>query len=118
MIRRTLVLAAAATGLALGVAASALAAQSYPANFQTFDLSKGARAGVVYSKGALTLAGTGLASAPYVDPYANANGDGVDGSGAYVSGTWTSPDLALPFGFDTLVSSWNATTPAGTWVQS
>ena len=118
MIRRTLVLAAAATGLALGVAASALAAQSYPVNFQTFDLSKGARAGVVYSKGALTLAGTGLASAPYVDPYANANGDGVDGSGAYVSGTWTSPDLALPFGFDTLVSSWNATTPAGTWVQS
>jgi len=118
MIRRTLVLAAAATGLALGVAASALGAQQYPVNFTTFDLSKGAPAGVTYAKGALTLAGTGLVSTPYTDPYANVNGDGVDGSGAYVSGSWTSPDVALSFGFDTLVSSWNATTPTGTWVQS
>ena len=118
MIKRTLVLIAAATSLALGAAASALAAQPYPVNFQTFDLGKGARAGVVYSNGALTLASSGLVSAPYVDPYADANGDGVDGSGTYVSGTWVSPDVPLSFGFDTLVSSWNARTPTGTWVQS
>ena len=43
MIRRTLVLAAAATGLALGVAASALGAQQYPVHFTTFDLGKGLR---------------------------------------------------------------------------
>jgi hypothetical protein len=118
MIRRTLVLAAAATGLALAAASSALAAQPYPVNYKTFDLTQGTRDHLVYANGALTLASTGLVSTPYTDPYANVNGDGVDGSGTYLSGSWTSPDVSLNFGFNELVSSWNATTPTGTWVQS
>jgi hypothetical protein len=97
---------------------TASAAQPYPIDFQTYDLSTGATNGLTYAKGALTLASRGLSTAPYTDPFANINGDGVDGSGTYQYGTWTSPVYATRFGFNELVSSWNATTPAGTWVQS
>ena len=119
MIRRQLLLAAAVAALALDAAATpALAAQPYPIDFRTVAFSTGALDGLVYSNGALTLASKGLATTSYADPYANANGDGVDGSGSYQSGTWTSPVYATSFGFDELVSSWNTTTPVGTWVQS
>jgi Peptidase_C39 like family len=65
----------------------------------------------------VTLAPTGLGSFTYTDPFANYSGDGADGSGAYQSGTWTSPDFSTSFGFNELVASWNATTPNGTWIQ-
>jgi hypothetical protein len=32
-------------------------------------------------------------------------------------GVWTSPWFQTGFGFTELVSSWNADTPAGTWIQ-
>ena len=99
-------------------AGSAHAAQPYPIDFQTYDLSGGTTSGLTYAKGALTLASKGLTSAPYVDPFADINGDGVDGSGTYQSGTWTSGVHATSFAFNELVSSWNAITPVGTWVQS
>jgi peptidase C39-like protein len=118
MIRHTLVLAAAASALLLVLAAPAPAAQPYPVNFHTFDLSSGTAAGLTYSGGALRLASRGLSLFTYTDPFANANSDGVDGSGVYEYGTWTSPVHRPSFQFDELVSSWNATTPAGTWVQS
>lgn len=119
MLCKTLVLAAAATSLVLVAASGALAAQPYPIDFHTFDLSQGATAGLALSKnGALSLAAKGLVSTPYADPYADANGDGVDGSGTYLSGTWTSPVYTTGFAFNELVSSWNAQTPIGTWVQS
>ena len=35
----------------------------------------------------------------------------------YHSATWTSPIRATEFGLTELVASWNADTPAGTWVQ-
>jgi Peptidase_C39 like family len=115
---RLVLAVAAAWGLLLASAATALGAQPYPLNFHTFDLSAGTPGGVVYSKGALTLSGKGLASQQYTDPYANFAGDGVDGSATYQYGTWTSPILPLSFAFDELVSSWNAKTPEGTWIQS
>ena len=118
MTRRLLVLAAAAASLALAAAGSALAAKPYPVDFHSFDLSQGTTAGLTYSQGALTLASSGLVSAPYTDPYADVNGDGVDGSGTYQSGTWTSSVYATHFAFNELVSSWNADTPTGTFVQS
>jgi hypothetical protein len=102
----------------LAAVSTASAAQPYPIDFQTYDLSAGTTSGLTYAKGALTLALRGLSAAPYADPFANVNGDGVDGSGTYQYGTWTSPVHATSFGFNELVSSWNATTPAGTWVQS
>ena len=118
MIRHAFVTVAAAWGLLLASAAPALAAQPYPVNFHTFDLASGTTSGVAYSGGALRLASKGLQTLGYTDPFVNFAGDGVDGSGTYQYGTWTSGVLPLAFPFNELVSSWNAKTPAGTWVQS
>jgi hypothetical protein len=120
MIKRAFLTVVAAAGLALAVSAPALAAQPYPIDFKNFPLtaSDSGRSGtVVNADGSLTLASSGL-SGPfaYVDPFVNYSNDGVDGSGDYVYGTWTSGVTTL-FPFTELVSSWNATTPAGTWIQ-
>ena len=118
MIRHSLFLVAAACGFALANAATALAAQPYPVNFHTFDLSAGTTSGLTLSTGSLKLASSGLASFSYVDPSANNAGDGVDGSGTYQSGTWTSGIYSTGFPFNQLVSSWNSHTSPGTFVQS
>jgi Peptidase_C39 like family len=117
--KRTVIAAAVAVA-AMTAAGSALAAQPYPVNYHTFDLGAGTKSGTTYGATGLTLAptGTSLTDPPYVDPYANYNGDGVDGSGRYRSGTWTSAVYPMTFAFNELVSSWNADTPAGTYVQS
>lgn len=60
-------------------------------SFARLDLSIGTVSGVDQSGGVLTLSG----------------GD---------SGIWTSPVQTVPFAFDELVASWNARTPAGTWL--
>ncbi len=118
MIRHTLVPVAAAAAFLLASAAPALAAQPYPLNYHEFALSSGTTSGLAYSNGSLRLASSGLGSFTYVDPYANFNADHVDGSGVYQSGTWTSGVYTPSFPFNELVSSWNAKTPVGTWVQS
>ncbi|GLZ79497.1 membrane protein [Actinorhabdospora filicis] len=46
----------------------------------------------------------------YTDPHT-----GTTASWEY--GTWTGPWHELPFGASELVASWNADTPAGTWIQ-
>jgi hypothetical protein len=118
MIRRLLVtVAAAAFGLA--GAAPALATQPYHINFKNFalDASDSTRDGTVLHSGALQLASHGLSSTTYTDPFANYAGDGVDGSGTYEYGTWTSGLTTLSFPWNELVSSWNAQTPPGTWIQ-
>jgi hypothetical protein len=120
MTRHRLLLVAAAAALSLAAAAPALAAQPYPLNYKTFALgaADSARSGTaVLRDGSLGLASTGLAPFTYADPYANYAADGVDGSGAYVSGTWTSGVTTLAFPYNQLVASWNAQTPTGTWVQ-
>ena len=117
MTKRWLLFVCAAAVLGLVGTAPALAAQPYPLNYKTFDLASGSSSGTVFSGGSLTLGSSGLGSLSYLDPFANYSGDGVDGSGDYVSGTWTSGVTNLSFGFNELVSSWNANTPAGTWVQ-
>jgi hypothetical protein len=114
---RTLI-ALTATTFMLAAVASASAAQPYPIDFQTYDLAAGTTSGLTYAKGALSLASKGLGNVQYADPFANINADGVDGSGAYQFGTWTSAVHATSFAFNELVSSWNAKTPVGTWVQS
>src|SRR5919201_6747036 len=107
MIRSALITVVAAAALALVGAAPSLAAQPYPLNFKTFALgSPDSTSGTVYSGGAVTLAKSGLGSFTYTDPFANYSGDGVNGSGTYVSGTWTSPVTPLNFPFNELVSSW------------
>jgi hypothetical protein len=120
MIRPAVITLVAAATLALGAAAPASAAQPYPLNFKTFSLgaADSVRSGTVLSNGSLTLASNGL-SGPldYLDPFADYSGDGADGSGPYLYGTWTSGVTTLSFPFDELVSSWNAITPPGTWIQ-
>src|SRR5690349_22926645 len=118
MTRRALVAVAAGCSLMALSSSSAFAAQPYPIDFHTFDLSGGTTSGLVRPGGSLTLASTGLGKFDYADPFANANGDGVDGSGTYRSGQWTSDVHSVSFPFNELVSSWNAHTPKGTWVQS
>lgn len=81
--------------LAAALAQPALAKSGTPepsVSFARSDLSAGTATGVSYVGGALTL---------------NA---GVN------DGTWLAPAEAVPFAFDELVSSWNATTPSGTWI--
>jgi hypothetical protein len=119
MIKRSLLLVCAAAVLGLVGTAPALAAQPYPLNFKTFafNASDSSRSGTVLtSDGSLQLGSAGLGSLSYTDPFLNYSNDGVDGSGQYVSGTWTSGVTNL-FAFNELVSSWNATTPSGTWIQ-
>jgi Peptidase_C39 like family len=120
MIRRALITVVAAAALALVGTAPALASQPYPLNYKTFALnaSDAELSGTVFSDGSLTLASSGL-SGPfaYTDPFTNYSGDGVDGSGDYQYGTWTSAATDLSFPFNELVASWNAHTPDGTWIQ-
>ena len=120
MTRPALVAVAAAVGLLLGSAGPALAAQPYPLNFNTVDFSTGMISGLDDSSGTLTLGSGSLPSVSYVDPHASVPvlGATVDGSGTYSFGTWTSPVYRLSFPFNELVSSWNAKTSPGTWIQS
>jgi hypothetical protein len=120
MVRPGLVTVAAAAGLLLGTAGSAFAAQPYPLNFFSVDFSSGATSGLANSGGTLTLASDPLQGFSYTDPYASVPvlGTAVDGSGSYSYGTWTSPVYKLSFPFNELVSSWNAKTSPGTWIQS
>jgi peptidase C39-like protein len=80
-----------------------------PVQFLRADLSGGSREGV--ARGApLTLASKGLTPGTYSDLFGY-------GDINYQSGSWTSPWTAVPFAFDELVASWNATTPAATWIR-
>jgi hypothetical protein len=104
--------AAAALAVALLAVAPARAAQTYPVEFHVFPAAAGASfAGTqLNAAGAIVLAAKGLARSTYADPFGYAPRD-------YLSGTWTSPWHATPAPFTELVASWNADTPAGTWIE-
>ena len=120
MLRRAIVLFGLAAGLLLASASPAFALQPYPLNFNNVDFSSGTRHGLDLSGGTLQLSNSGLDPFSYTDPFSSVAvlGHSVDGSGDYVSGTWTSPIYPLSFPFNELVSSWNSKTPPGTWIQS
>jgi len=120
MLRRVIVLLGLAAGLLLASASPAFALQPYPLNFQTVDFTSGTLHGLTLSSGKLKLANNGLDQFSYTDPFSSLAvlGHSVDGSGDYVSGTWTSQIYTMNFPFNELVSSWNSKTPQGTWVQS
>jgi hypothetical protein len=96
--------------LALAGAAPATASQPYPVRFDVAPLAGGTKAATVYSGGALRLATSGLGTRNYADPFGYPTRD-------YLEGSWTGPWLETGFGFTELVSSWNAQTPAGTWIE-
>jgi Peptidase_C39 like family len=119
--KKLLAAAVLAAAFVLGSASPALAKQPYPLNYKTFALSGGTADGLTYRDGALSLASAPAGTSTYTDPYAGFDSIRqivVDGSGAYEYGTWTSRVYTLSFPFNELVSSWNAQTPAGTWIQS
>jgi hypothetical protein len=69
---------------------------------------------------ALTLgvSSPALAAQPYnVSYHAFALPSGAVSLANAPSGTWTSPWSDTGFGFSELVASWNASTPAGTWIE-
>lgn len=72
-------------------------------------LSAGATAGTTVTAAGLTL-GTPAGTTVYKDPHTS-----IKRTWAY--GTWTSPLTEVGFGASELVASWNADTPAGTWLQ-
>jgi hypothetical protein len=95
----------------LVITGSASAAkQAYLVELETFSFATGTTSGTVASPGALALASTGLTTAPYTDPHGY-------GTKSYESGTWTSAWHDPGFPFSQAVASWNAQTPAGTWIQ-
>jgi Peptidase_C39 like family len=118
--RRVLVILGLAVGLALGAVGPAWAVQDYLINYNNVNFGSGTTNGLVNTEGTLTLAPGQLPTFEYTDPYASVPvlGDEVDGSGTYSFGTWTSPVYDMSFPFTELVSSWNAQTTPGTWIQS
>src|SRR5207237_8718301 len=78
-------------------------------SFARADLSRGSASGVT-GTGPLVLAASGLVSGSYDDPYGQ---PGI----AFESGSWTSEWTPVAFPFDELVASWNAETPATTWIS-
>ena len=77
-------------------------------SFTRADLARGSSSGVT-GTGPLVLAASGLVTGSYDDPYGQR---GI----AYQSGSWTSDWIPVAFAFDELVASWNAETPATTWI--
>ena len=120
MTRRVLVILALAIGLALGAVGPAWAVHDYLINYNHVNFSSGTTDGLVNTGGTLTLAPGQLPTLEYTDPHASVPvlGDEVDGSGIYSFGTWTSPVYGMSFPFTELISSWNAETTPGTWIQS
>jgi peptidase C39-like protein len=78
-------------------------------SFTRADLARGSSSGVT-GTGPLVLAASGLTTGAYDDPYGQS---GI----AYQSGSWTSDWIPVAFAFDELVASWNAETPATTWLK-
>jgi hypothetical protein len=76
----------------------------------TTDFLAGQQFGTTVADGALTF-GTSTGTTSYVDPF----GDGTAKS--YDETSWISPHVSTGFGLTELVASWNATTPAGTWIE-
>ncbi|MBA2371154.1 MAG: C39 family peptidase, partial [Chloroflexi bacterium] len=99
-------------GVLLGADATAKSGPTTPnVSFVRASLSGGGTAGVDSSTGALVLAATGLTTGTYPDPHQSAV------AVAYESGSWIGDWVGAPFAFDELIASWNAATPAGTWVK-
>jgi hypothetical protein len=98
---------------ALLLPATAPAAQPVPINYHAWqsaaDFGSGTPAGTVVTSGNVTLAATGTSQVTY--------DDAQYGAIPAVAGTWTSPVYNPALSFTELVSSWNADTPSGTWIQ-
>ena len=113
---------AAAASLALAVPAPAGAGDKKPSSDATpitltrwtsdADFASGTGTGTAVEDGALTIGATGTSTLKYTDPFGSAP------TRTYDYATWTSPVVTLGYEVDQAISSWNATTPTGTWVET
>src|SRR5882762_9547320 len=107
-----------AAALVMSLAATTATARTLesapPVQFVRASLGGGTATGVAQSGGTLTLATSGLTAGSYDDPFDNPDRGAI----AYQSGSWTSTWTGVAFAFDELVASWNAATPAGTWIRT
>lgn len=120
--RFTVLLAACATAAPLFLAAASPAGAAKTSGQTGIDLArwtsdadfqKGARAGLVVQGGSMTLDGTvALPSTTYTDPFPGGT------TRSYDVGTWTSPVVEVGYPVEQAISSWNAITPTGTWVET
>src|SRR5438067_9893390 len=115
MIRAALAAIAVGAAVVLAAAAPAHAAQPLPVSFHAYasssDFDSGAYEGARLAKGGGALVyGSSVGSLAYSDAYGSP-------ARTYSYARWTSPAYATGFGFTELVSSWNADTPGGTWIQ-
>ncbi|BCJ38066.1 membrane protein [Actinocatenispora thailandica] len=122
--RRTLLGGAAAVTGALAVPGSALAApgrgkpatDDVPINYHGYtklaDWWRGHNDGTVVWPGRKpgVVIARPVGTTSYTDPHTSTTRE-------YEYATWTSPVYKLDFGATELVSSWNADTPEGTWIQ-
>ena len=100
-----LILASLVSG---GPASAKSGASSDPSvSFERATLTAGPGVDLVGTS--LVLAASGLSTGTYADPFG--------ASVPYESGTWSGPWRPTPFFYDELVASWNAVTPANTWVR-
>ncbi len=76
------------------------------------DFGAGTREGVTLQGGSMVIddAAT-LPTSSYTDPFGGT-------ARTYQYATWTSPVVSLGYRIDEAISSWNAATPTGTWVET
>lgn len=104
-----LVVSLVAGSAAPGIAEAAKVGAAPAVQFDRPNLAAGTRSGVA-AGAPLTLARRGLTTGTYTDPFGY-------GAVAFESGSWVSEPTTVAFALDELVASWNAATPAGTWIR-
>ena len=123
---RTLARLPLALALLLTMAAPTQAAKGpgYQAGFARWRAADGGFAG--WTRGDGTPAGGGAlqisaaTATPGADPYAPGSyyGGNYYNGGSFVVDDLTSPEVTTSFGFSEAIASWNADTPAGTWIET
>ena len=102
--------------IVLAASAPAFAAQPLQVTFHAYTTSADFTTGTLLEGTRLTRAGdaitygSSIGTLSYTDPFGY-------GTKTYSYARWTSSWVATGFGFSELVSSWNADTPPGTWLQ-
>lgn len=111
-------IASLASAACLALATAGVAGASQPASHSDISYHAwGVAAGLLSG----TSDGTGVAADELVFDHATGTTDYTDpfghGTRSYEYARWTSPYYSPGFGITELVSSWNADTPSGTWLQ-
>ena len=75
------------------------------------DFARGTHLGTTVRDGCLVIAAEGAGTRVYADPH------GDRAPVTYTHATWLSPEMRPGFAFNDLIPSWNASTPAGTWLE-